>query len=117
MPGTTYLVNPNANLAGQFNPATAGNNQQSFRGPDPQCAALGGEVLLGTCNFQFSFYDNLVEKTNTYKTYAEFNYDISDSSKFHIEGDVLVPGHAALAIVARISAELAVRSGSRDPRY
>ena len=54
MPGTTYLVNPAANLAGQFNPVTAGNNQQSYRGPDPACASLGGEVLLGTCNFQFS---------------------------------------------------------------
>jgi outer membrane receptor protein involved in Fe transport len=43
-------------------------------------------VLLGTCNFQFSQFDNLVEKTNTYKTYAEFNYDISDTAKFHIEG-------------------------------
>jgi iron complex outermembrane receptor protein len=84
MPGTIYMLDPNKPPSG--NGGLAGSNQQQpIPHADPQCAALGGEVLFGTCNFQFSHYDNLVEKTNTYKSYGEFNWDISDSAKFHVE--------------------------------
>mgnify|MGYP002133695759 CR=1 FL=1 len=38
-----------------------GTNQQSFRGVDPQCRALGGDPVTGPCGFQFTFFDNLVE--------------------------------------------------------
>lgn len=81
MPGTLYLLDPNIRPTDPTK-----NNKQSFRGPDPQCEQLGGEVLFGTCNFQFSFFDNLVEETDVYKTYGELNYDLTDSAKVHVEG-------------------------------
>ncbi len=82
MPGTTYLRNPAIPVGAASLPGT---NQQQFRGIDPQCVPLGGDPALGPCGFQFTFFDNLIEKTNTNKYYGEFNYDVSDSSKFHVE--------------------------------
>ena len=82
MPGTTYLRNPAIpTLPGQL----PGTNQQQFRGIDPQCVALGGDPVTGPCAFQFTFFDNLIEKTNTDKYYGELNYDVSDTSRFHVE--------------------------------
>jgi len=77
MPGTVYVVDPSS---------TPFPNAPLARGVDPGCNALGGSANFGTCYFQFSFFDNLIEKTNTYKNYAEFNYNVSDSSKLHVEG-------------------------------
>ena len=80
MPGTLYLVDPNIRPTDPTK-----NNKQSFVGPDPACAALGGEELFGTCNFQFTFFDNLVEETEVYKAYGELNYDLTGSAKVHVE--------------------------------
>ena len=46
---------------------------------------VGGVVVAGTCRFQYTFFDGLQEKTETSKLFTEFNYDISDTSKFHVE--------------------------------
>ena len=72
--------------------------------PDPQCRALGGFQqnnpplpppapapatnipAANACRFQYTFFDNLTEKENDYKTYAEMNYDLSDHAKLHVEG-------------------------------
>ncbi len=59
---------------------------------DPACATFG--VLQGvpgnasyapSCRFQYTYFDNLQEKTDTSKVFSEFNWDISDTSKFHLE--------------------------------
>ncbi len=54
---------------------------------DPECENLGGyRDSIDSCGFQFTFFDNLVEKTKQQKYYSEFNYDITPTSTFHIEG-------------------------------
>lgn len=54
---------------------------------DPECENLGGyRDAIDSCGFQFTFFDNLVEKTKQQKYFSEFNYDITPTSTFHIEG-------------------------------
>lgn len=61
---------------------------------DPECATFGNVPGSTTpnpaddsvCYFQFTQFDNLIEEQNTYKAFAEFNYDISDTVEFHVEG-------------------------------
>jgi iron complex outermembrane recepter protein len=58
---------------------------------DTQCANLGGAAYGGTtgtasCGFQYTFYDNIVNPSSTYRSWTEFNYDISDTSTLHLEG-------------------------------
>lgn len=83
MPGTTYLYDPSVPLA---DGALPGTNQQVYAGPDPACEEVGGQLLFGTCNFQFSFFDNLIEKTQSGKSYAEVNFDLSDTTTLKLEG-------------------------------
>jgi len=59
-------------------------------GVDNNCVPLGGANALpvlgaGLCGFQFTYFDNLIEETDTYKGYTEFNYDVSEHSKLHVE--------------------------------
>ena len=68
------------------NPALIYSSNFATIGPDPQCGALGGFQSAGACRFQYTFFDNLTEKENQGKYYAEANYDLSDHAKLHIEG-------------------------------
>ncbi|MGD8416746.1 MAG: Plug domain-containing protein, partial [Pseudomonadales bacterium] len=83
MPGTTYLVDRSLPLPAG---ALPGTNQNAYAGPEPDCAALGGEVFFGLCSFQFTQFDNLIEKTNQYKSYGEVNYDFNETTTLHVEG-------------------------------
>jgi outer membrane receptor protein involved in Fe transport len=53
--------------------------------PDPNCETVGGLVDGGLCRFQFTYFDNLIEETETYKLFGEVNVDISDKITFHAE--------------------------------
>jgi iron complex outermembrane receptor protein len=55
---------------------------------DPGCAAVGGAVTGANagCSFQYTFFDNLVEKQDDYKAYGEFNWDITENHRLHVEG-------------------------------
>jgi len=64
---------------------------------DPGCATFGGVVVSGVasavgapagtqCQTQFTQWDNLVEKQNSYQTFAQFNVDFSDTTRLHVEG-------------------------------
>jgi iron complex outermembrane recepter protein len=59
-----FAVDANCNAVGGFN---------SFTGATP------------TCYFSFVPFDNLVETTDQYQVYGEFNADVGDSGKFHVE--------------------------------
>lgn len=56
---------------------------------DANCAAVGGTPgFTGTtpaCYFTFIPFDNLVEEQDQYQLFAEFNADVGESSKFHVE--------------------------------
>ncbi|MFM8353853.1 MAG: TonB-dependent receptor plug domain-containing protein, partial [Gammaproteobacteria bacterium] len=82
--------NPNGGWSGIGNPArilpaTAGGTIAGAGGPDVGCAALGGAVVGPACQFQFTFYDNLIEPQDTYKAYTEFNWTVNESAELHVE--------------------------------
>jgi outer membrane receptor protein involved in Fe transport len=56
---------------------------------DANCAAVGGTPgftgTTPTCYFSFIPFDNLVEEQDQYQLFAEFNADVGESSKFHVE--------------------------------
>lgn len=54
--------------------------------PDSQCLNLGGNIAGAGCAFQYTFYDNLVNPTNTAKSWTEVSWDISDHQQLHFEG-------------------------------
>jgi iron complex outermembrane receptor protein len=57
---------------------------------DVGCAPLGGiptgSAAQPTCTFNYTPYDNLVEKEDRYQLYGELNWEISDNMKAHLEG-------------------------------
>ncbi len=54
--------------------------------PDPRCRDLGSfRDGVNSCGFQFTFFDNLVEKTESEKLFAQFNYDVNENMAFHAE--------------------------------
>lgn len=55
-------------------------------GADPQCELLGGTVSGYDCSFQFLAFNNLIEKQQTSKLFSEFNWDVNNNIKFHLEG-------------------------------
>ncbi len=99
----SYSVNPQSFSAGGNpgaflgltltpNPALPGGIQTGttvFR--DPGCGTLGGvegftDGGVPTCYFQFTPFDNLVEKQDQYQGYLEYNVELGESNKLHVEG-------------------------------
>ena len=53
---------------------------------DPQCANLGAlRTGNGLCGFNYGWFDNLIEETESNKVFTEFNMDIGDGHQLHIE--------------------------------
>ncbi|WP_293353676.1 TonB-dependent receptor [Phenylobacterium sp.] len=99
-------ANPFGGWSGSSNPGgyTTGNGgsilpngslAQPYAGPinfqDDGCAELGGEIIGGTCRFQFTRFDNLGNDEYHYQVYGELNFDITDSTRFH--GEVMWARH------------------------
>ncbi len=82
--GWSSIGNP-----GTFFPAISdGGGGRTLLGgatPDPNCELLGGTSTGGFCRFQYTFFDNLIEAQESVKLFAEMNYDITDSIRFHGE--------------------------------
>ncbi len=54
--------------------------------PDPRCQDLGAfRDSLNSCGFQFTYFDNLVEETESTKIFTQLNYDITDDMTLHVE--------------------------------
>ena len=88
----TFAENPQAGFSSIGNPGmvfNAFNNAPivGFGGaqPDVNCTPLGGTVSGPFCRFQYTFFDNLIEDTETQKYFAEATWDINDNVQFHIE--------------------------------
>ena len=67
---------------------------------DANCAAVGGFMgFTGNtpnCFWTFVAFDNLVDEEDKYQVYGEFNADVGDSAKFHVEAlyaQTSVPDH------------------------
>ena len=91
-PGTLFATFGNSQIFSEasFNALQAGaiNGTQFLFGaarPDPNCAALGAQLAAPFCRFQFTFFDNLIEETETQKYFVEANWDVSDNLRFHAE--------------------------------
>lgn len=95
-----FAENPFGGWSGSSNPGgyTTGNGgailpngslAQPFAAPinfqDDGCAELGGEIVAGTCRFQFSRFDNLGNDEYHYQLYGELNVDLTESARFHGE--------------------------------
>ncbi|MFT5210899.1 MAG: iron complex outermembrane receptor protein [Flavobacterium sp.] len=89
----SYADNPQAGWSGignpgsifpAFGPAFPGNLLGGGQA-DPSCNLLGGFQDGGTCRFQYTFFDNLIEEQETIKIFGEVNVDISDTLSFHFE--------------------------------
>ncbi len=70
-PGTLFPIGPEGTIIGQV--------------PDPVCDELGNQTAGGFCQFQFTPFDNLVEKQDTYKAYGEVNFALSDTVNLQAE--------------------------------
>jgi len=86
--GWSSIASPaNISWPGVAGPPDANGEPTTLSTPDPRCEELGAyRDSLASCGFQFTFFDNLVEKTKQQKFFTEFNYDITPTSTFHIEG-------------------------------
>jgi iron complex outermembrane recepter protein len=92
---TTYQENP----SGWSALGTPGNfavtyldagRPVTFRRRDAGCESLGGvsdgPSDTGLCRFSFVPFDNLIEEEDRYQAYLQADIDLSDSLKFHLEG-------------------------------
>ncbi len=56
---------------------------------DPGCESLGGGIRAGgglpQCQFRFAQYQNLVERQEDYSLYGEFNVELGDFAKLHVD--------------------------------
>jgi iron complex outermembrane recepter protein len=100
-----YLTNPQGGWSASGNPSsyipigvvaptTTPPNPLGIASPapvrDPQCDDLGGfpgRVASGAsvCYWQYSVYDALTEEEDRWQVYADYNFDITDATSFHIE--------------------------------
>lgn len=78
--GWSSIGNP-----GTFFPSAAPGVLLAGGTPDPNCDSLGGSFQAGFCRFRYTFFDNLIEDTDSYKLFTEYNYDISEDATMHIE--------------------------------
>ena len=115
MPGTTYLVNPAGNLAGRILAA---------RWKQPAVLSRPGSGVRIRWRRGVARHLQLpvfaVRQPRREDEYVQDLRRIQLRHQRHVEishrRDVFVPEHAALELVAGVSAELAVRSRSRDSR-
>ena len=53
---------------------------------DPQCQNLGAiRTHDDSCGFNYAWFDNLIEETETTNAYTAFNLDLSDNHRLHFE--------------------------------
>jgi iron complex outermembrane receptor protein len=83
-------ANPQGGYSGIGNPgsifARRADNSLAALFPDPRCEDFGNTRDGAICRFQFTQFDNLVEKQDTYKLFGQVTYDISENVEFNLEG-------------------------------
>ena len=73
------------------------------------------------CYWQYTMYDALTEEEDRWQVYADYNFDITDSTSFHIEGmyaDTEIPIYRTSPSYAALQAptSTAQRGGTLDRR-
>ena len=105
-PGTTLFFVPVAEGMADFTVTDADGNETtqnlaygdgSFTKvfADPQCEALGAfRTAQQACGFNYGYFDNLIEGTESTKLFTELNIDLSDDHRLHFEAlyaDIDIP--------------------------
>jgi iron complex outermembrane receptor protein len=75
--GNGGAILPNGSLS---HPFTSPRNFQ-----DDGCVELGGTIVGGTCRFNYTAFDNLVNDEYHSKLYGELNTELTDDVNFHLE--------------------------------
>lgn len=78
--GWSSISNP-----GSFIPLTAGGAPAGPAIADPGCVAVGGTVFGGSCRFQYTNFDNLVEEENRFQVFGSLNIELTPDTNFHFE--------------------------------
>jgi iron complex outermembrane recepter protein len=137
-----YLENPQGGWSAAGNPhsfipigvvAPTAQNPLGTASPvpirDPQCSPLGGFAgTTGTgapvCYWQYTQYDALTEEEDRYQAYADFNFDITDSTSLHVEAmyantEIPIyrtsPSYAALQAPAGLTPPAGLTVGGTSP--
>ena len=87
-----YLANPEGGWSAAGNPSSFVplplGSAAIVR--DNQCAPIGGYPgFSGTtpvCYWHYTDYDNIVEKEDRYQLFGQWDIDLTDKTKFHLEG-------------------------------
>lgn len=81
-----FSENTQGGWSGIANPANILFFEDGSVRPDPRCEDLGAwRDSISSCGFQFTYFDNLVEKTESTKVFTQLNYDITDTATLHVE--------------------------------
>ncbi|WP_340692848.1 TonB-dependent receptor [Hyphomonas sp.] len=81
--GWSSLSNP-----GYYVPlGVVGGAVSPIQGPtnDTGCEDVGGLIVSGTCRFQFTQFDNLVEEEERFQIFSEYNRNLSNGAAVHLE--------------------------------
>ena len=78
--GWSSLSNP-----GYYVPIGAAGTPIQGATNDTGCTDVGGLVVSGTCRFQFTQFDNLVEEEERFQIFSEYNRNLSNGAAVHLE--------------------------------
>lgn len=53
--------------------------------PDPGCEDVGSLLAGGTCNFQYTQFDNIVEDEDHWQLFSELNGELANGTGVHVE--------------------------------
>ena len=65
--------------------------------PDPGCEQVGAVIFRGVCNFNYTFFDNVVEEQTQWQIFSEYNDILMGGLTTHLEvliADIDVPEQA-----------------------
>ena len=82
-PGTYYQLQGDGETRVDSDPMTEGTQVEWFN--DPRCEEFGGYAETWTCRFRYSQFDNLIEKQDHTRVFAELNGEFEDGMVYHLE--------------------------------
>jgi len=82
-PGTYYRLHDDGETRVDSDPMKDGIQVEWFN--DPRCEEFGGYAETWTCRFRYSQFDNLIEKQDHTRIFAELNGEFEDGMIYHFE--------------------------------
>ena len=82
-PGTFYRLQADGETRVDSDTDTAGTQVEWFN--DPRCEEFGGYAETWTCRFRYSQFDNLIEKQDHTRIFAELNGEFETGMAYHLE--------------------------------